>query len=323
MYWIKDKKQPLLVICGPTASGKTAVGAAAAKELDGEVISADSMQLYKGMEIASAAPTEEEMLGVPHHLIGILDIDEKFSAADYARTARETVNETAARGKLPVIVGGTGLYIDSLINNINFEPSASDGSVRRELEKLAAINGKAYMMELLRKYDPQAAEKLHENNLVRVIRAIEMYRLTGRTFEENMKLSRERESPYEVCMIGLTFADRKDLYERIDTRVDIMIKNGMLDQAEELYRSGKMRTAAQAIGYKEFIPYFEGTASLDECIGKIKQVSRNYAKRQLTWFRHNTQIQWIIREKYEQNDKIIEKFLNIVAKSEIMCYNKK
>ena len=323
MEWQKKDKIPMLVVCGPTASGKTKVGAELARQLNGEVISADSMQIYKGLEIATAAPTEEEMLGVPHHLIRFLEAGEPFSVADYVSAARKKADEIIARGKLPVVVGGAGLYINSLIDNISFEGSETDGSIRRRLTEEAEQNGNAYMLEKLRKVDPTAAERLHENNIVRVIRALELYEVTGRTFDENMKLSRSIGSPYEVCMIGLNFENRQDLYDRINLRVGIMADSGMVEEAEKVYRSGDIETAGQAIGFKELIPYFEGRDTKEHCLDNIRQVSRHYAKRQLTWFRRDARINWINQVKNEQFDKIIGKCLNIVAKSEIMCYNKK
>ena len=323
MEWISGDKIPLLVICGPTASGKTAVGAKLASVLGGEVVSADSMQIYKGMEIASAAPTAEEMLGVPHHLVGIIEPGTPFSVADYKKLAADTVSDISARKKLPVLVGGAGLYIDAVTDDLDFDSSASDGTVRRRLEAEAAEKGSAFMMDRLRACDPDAAAKLHENNTVRVIRALELYEVTGRTFDENMKLSRIKGSPYSVCMIGLNFEDRNVLYDRINRRVGIMAENGLEQEERTLYESGCMKTSAQAIGYKELVPYFEGNASFEDCLDEIRKSSRHYAKRQLTWFRRNAQISWINRLENERIDEIIVKCLNIVAKSEIMCYNKK
>ncbi len=323
MEWISEGRIPLLIICGPTASGKTAAGAELARILGGEVISADSMQIYRGMEIASAAPEQDEMRGVPHHLIGILDPWEPFSAAEYKAAAEKKIAEITGRKKLPVIVGGTGLYINSLVDNVDFGFSETDGSVRKELEALADKNGNAYMMQLLRECDPAAAERLHENNIVRVIRALELYRVTGRTFDENMKLSRRNASPYCLCMIGLNFAERSVLYDRIDRRVGSMAEKGLVEEARRLYDSGKMKTSAQAIGYKELIPYLEGRCGLEPCLDEIRKASRHYAKRQLTWFRRDARISWINQVENEQFDKIIENCLNVIAKSEIMCYNKK
>lgn len=318
-----NDKIPLLVICGPTASGKTAVGAELAKRLDGEVVSADSMQIYKNMDIVTAVPSMEERLGVPHHLMNILDTDDAFSVADYVKLASQTIREVYSRGKLPIVVGGTGLYISSLVDNISFEEAASDSTVRSRLEAEAREKGGAYMLERLRSVDPDAAARLHENNVIRIVRALELFETTGRSFDENMRISREKESPYELCMIGLNYENRQDLYDRIDRRVTIMAENGMVEEAERVYRSGEMRTAAQAIGFKELIPYFEGQEDKESCLDKIRQSTRHYAKRQLTWFRRDARICWVNLTKNEQSDKILEKCLNIVAKSKIMCYNNK
>lgn len=314
---------PLVVICGPTASGKTKIGAALARELDGEVISADSMQIYKDMGIVTAVPTEEEMLGVPHHLISILDTGTPFSAADYVRLADKTAEDIFSRGKLPVVVGGTGLYISSLADGISFEDTASDGSVRKRLEQQCDEYGIEPLYSRLALCDPEAAENIHINNKKRVIRALELYEVTGRTMRENMELSRKNKSRYSLCMIGLDFEDRSDLYDRINRRVDIMIADGMAEQAKKVWEKGGLGTAAQAIGYKELIPYFEGREDLSSCIDKIKQSTRHYAKRQLTWFRRDARISWIKMQKNDQSDKIIQKCLNIVAKSKIICYNNK
>lgn len=317
------EKYPLLVICGPTASGKTSVGIALAKELDGEVISADSMQIYKGMNIVTAVPTPEEMQGIPHHLMNIIDPCTEFSVADYVSLASEKVREIYKRGKLPIVVGGTGLYINSLVDNISFDKVSGKTAFRRELEALALEKGNAYMLEKLRAVDPACAARLHENNLNRIIRAIEMYEMTGLTFDENMKRSRENESPYIVCMIGLTYENRQDLYDKINDRVSVMADSGMVEEAQRVYRNGLPKTAAQAIGFKELIPYFEGEELLSVSLDNIRKSTRHYAKRQLTWFRRDARIFWIKRTKNDQNDKIINKCLNYVAKSEIMCYNSK
>ncbi len=316
-------KIPLLVICGPTASGKTAVGAELARRLDGEVISADSMQIYKNMDIVTAVPSYEERLGVPHHLMGMIDPGTPFSAADYAELASKTAQDIFSRGKLPVIVGGTGLYISALADGISFDKKAADSSVRERLCREADEHGAEYMLEKLRTVDPKAAQRLHPNNIVRVIRALEMFETTGRTFDENMRLSKAEGSPYKLCMIGLNFKERADLYDRINQRVTLMAENGMVEQAHKLWLSGDARTAAQAIGFKELIPYFEGKEELSVSLDRIRQATRHYAKRQLTWFRRDARIFWINQDKNEQSDKIIEKCLNIVAKSEIMCYNSK
>lgn len=318
---MSDKKIPLLVVCGPTASGKTAAGAALAKEYGGEVVSADSMQIYKGLDIVTAKPTEEETNGIPHHLISIVDMGESFSVADYTALAKRKISEIAERGKLPVLVGGTGLYINSLIDNVNFDTAETDGAVRRRLEQEAAALGNEAMHERLRAVDPETAEAVPSQNTVRVIRALEIYELTGQKFGDYKKMNMGKDSPYNVCMIGLNFRDRGRLYERIDRRVTLMTENGMVEECQRVYDSEKLGTACQAIGYKELIPYFEGTADLESCLDKIRQSSRRYAKRQLTWFRRDERINWIYLDEIYNFDEFIEICKKIVAKSEILCYN--
>lgn len=309
-----QKNKPfVLAVAGPTASGKTALGVALAKEYGGEVISADSMQIYKGMDIASAKPTDEEMQGVPHHLIDFLDRGVSFSAADYVKLAKEKIEEILCRGKLPIIVGGTGLYIDSLLDNVKFSEGGSDEAYRAELYKFAEENGKAALHARLAEIDPEAAESVHPNNLVRVIRALEVCRITGRKFSELKAESRLEESPYDSLIIGLDYADRQVLYNRINLRVDEMVRSGLVDEARALWQESGMKTAANAIGFKELIPYFENSMTLDECIDKIKQETRRYAKRQLTWFRKNKRIQWIILGEFDKKTEIFEKSKKCIA----------
>ncbi|MGN1105424.1 MAG: tRNA (adenosine(37)-N6)-dimethylallyltransferase MiaA [Huintestinicola sp.] len=312
------EKIPVIVVCGPTASGKTAVGVELAIRLGGEVVSADSMQIYKGLAISTAKPTYEEMKGIPHHLMDFLEPDEPFSVADYVKMARECISDIRSRGKLPIIVGGTGLYINSLIDNISFDHIVSDDNLRKKLEAEASEMGKEHMHEKLRSLDPEAAERIHPNNIIRVIRAIEMCLLSGKSGSENREESRKNESPYEPCMIGLTCFDRHVLYDRINRRVDKMLEEGLEAEVRAVYEKYKLRTAFNAIGFKEMIPYFEGECSLEEATDKIKQETRHYAKRQLTWFRRDVRITWADTSNSEQFDGIISNCLNIVAKSKIM-----
>lgn len=311
---MNDKNKAfILAVAGPTASGKTSLGVELAKEYDGEVISADSMQIYKGMDIASAKPTEEEMQGIPHHLIDFLDRGIVFSAADYVKLANEKIREVLGRGKLPIIVGGTGLYISSLLDNVKFSEGGSDEAYRAELYDFAEKNGNEALHARLAETDSEAAESIHPNNLVRVIRALEVYHVTGRTFSELKSESRLEESPYDSMIIGLDYADRQMLYNRINLRVDEMVKNGLIEEARELWQESGMKTAANAIGFKELIPYFENTMSLEECIDKIKQETRRYAKRQLTWFRKNERINWIILGEFDKKYEILEKSKKCIA----------
>lgn len=313
-----QNKPKVLAVCGPTASGKTWLGVELALKYGGEIVSADSMQIYKGMDIASAKPSEEEKKGVPHHLMDFLDRDVTFSAADYVRLAREKIDDILSRGKLPIIVGGTGLYIDSLLNNVNFSEMKSDEEYRKSLYDYAAENGNEALYERLVKADPEAAELIHMNNLVRVIRALEVIHVTGRKFSDLKTESRLVESPYDSVIIGLNAADRSVLYDRINQRVDIMVEMGLIEEARQLWQSAPMKTAANAIGYKELIPYFENEMSLPECIDKIKQETRRYAKRQLTWFRRNDSIEWVVIGDFSKKCEIFEKSQKAIAKYGIM-----
>lgn len=313
-----EEKIPLIVVCGPTASGKTAVAVRLAQMYDGEVVSADSMQIYKGLAISTAKPTAEEMMGVPHHMIDFLEPDQPFSVADYVRMARDSIADIRSRGKMPIVAGGTGLYINSLIDNISFDHIVSDDSLRKKLEAEAEEMGKEHMHARLAELDPEAAEKIHPNNVIRVIRAIEMCMLSGRTGEENREKSREKASPYELCMIGLTCFDRGILYDRINRRVDKMLEEGLVEEARGVYENYRLKTAFNAIGYKELIPYFNGECSLEEAADRIKQETRRYAKRQLTWFRRDVRITWVDTANSQQFDGIIANCGNIVAKSKIM-----
>ena len=240
-------KQFIVVVCGPTASGKTALSVELAKRLSGEIISADSMQIYKGMDIATAKPTKEEKQGIPHYLMDFLDPHDSFSVADYVKAAHGIIADIAARGKLPIITGGTGLYISSLIDNLSFEETECDYAYRDELRKLAQENGNGFLLGMLRETDPETAEKLHENNLNRIIRALEVYKTTGKTMSEQQRLSRLAPSPYEPCMIQLDY-DRETLYDRINRRVDIMLAEGLIDEARQFMKQSDYPTAAQAIG---------------------------------------------------------------------------
>jgi tRNA dimethylallyltransferase len=304
----------VIAIVGPTASGKTALGAEIAEEFSGEVVSADSMQIYKGMDIATAKPTKEEMRGIPHHLIGFLDRNVSFSVADYVELAGSVIGDISERKKLPVIVGGTGLYVSSLLDNIKFADIKSNAGLRKKLEDEAERLGNSYLFEKLEKVDPESAAELHPNNLVRVIRALEVYELTGKKLSLFKAESRLEESPYDPVMIGLDYNDRQILYDRINKRVDIMVKNGLVEEAQSIFDSCNMKTAGNAIGYKELIPYFKKEKSLEECISKIKQETRRYAKRQLTWFRKNAKINWLKLDEFDNKEKIFLFCKKLIAK---------
>lgn len=284
---------PLWIVEGPTASGKTALAVKIAKIFDGEVISADSMQIYKYMEIGSAQPSEKEKNGVPHHLMGIIEPTQNFSLSDYVKTAHKTIAEVAARGKLPVLCGGTGLYIDTVINNIKLSEEKMNTQTRERLERFAKECGSGALHDKLREIDPKSAENIHPNNVKRVIRAIEIYENSGITMSEQIENSRNTEKLYDTKEFGVWY-ERPELFSRIDRRVDKMIEAGLLREVENLINIGVERknTSMQGIGYKELLDYFEKKCTFEEAVEKIKQESRRYAKRQVTWFkRHN--IKWL------------------------------
>lgn len=313
-----EKKIPLLVIVGPTASGKTRLAVELAKRLDGEVVSADSMQVYKRMDIATAKPTQIEMDGIPHHLIGFLEPDNTvFSVADYTSLAQKTITEIHRRGKLPILCGGTGLYISAVVDHLDLSAFPGDPALRQRLQKEAAEKGGGEMLARLRQVDPALAEKLHPNNLGRVIRALEVWECTGVPMSEHQRRARETPAPYRLCMLGLRYNARAVLYERINRRVDAMLAQGLLDEAREI-SAAYGGTARQAIGYKELTPYLNGTASLEDCIEKLKQATRRYAKRQLTWFGRDDRIQWLYPDQYENLQELFTNAQMLVHKSGII-----
>ena len=288
------KKHPVVAVVGPTATGKTALGVALAQHFSGEVISCDSMQIYKGLDVGTAKVTSEETCGIPHHGVDILTPDKPFSVADFTAMAGRLEREISARGALPILVGGTGLYVQSFLNGVRFTEEKAPAGLREQLAAELAEKGGTAMYEELRQVDPEAAAAIHPNNQVRVLRALEHYRATGKKLSEQKAESLPPEKPYRSLILGLDFPDRAALYRRIDLRVDKMLEAGILPEAELVWQNRETyRTAAQAIGYKEFFPYFEGTASLEACADKLKQASRNYAKRQLTWFRHMEGVVWL------------------------------
>lgn len=302
-----EQKPLVAAVVGATASGKTALGVQIAQKYNGEVISADSMQIYEGLDIATAKPTPDEMQGIPHHLISVLPPEQACSVADYVEMARGKIAEILAKNKLPVIVGGTGLYIDSLLDNIQFPDIPADDALRSRLHAEAEAEGNAVMLDRLRACDPETAARLHENNLRRVIRALEVYELTGIPLSEHARRSREVPPPWDVLRIGIGFADREKQYARIRQRVDQMLEQGLCTEVRAEYASGRRRaTAAMAIGYKELLPWLEGREPLEDGIFRVKQETCRYAKRQGTWFRRNSQTEWILRDEICSESRIFE-----------------
>lgn len=314
----ETQKIPLIAVVGPTASGKTSLGIELAKKYNGEIISADSMQIYQYMDIATAKPTPDEMQGIPHHLIGFLSPDTPFSVADYVEIAKKKILDIYGRGKLPVLVGGTGLYVSSLLDNIEFSQSSSDEHLRAELMNVAEQYGADALLDMLGKFDPESAKRLSEQkNIKRIIRAIEIYKTTGVTMTESLRNSRLNASPYKDVRIGLKAENRQFLYDRINKRVDIMLQSGLLEETKKIMSLNLGKTAKMAIGYKELIPYIEGRATLDEALEKLKMETRRYAKRQLTWFRRDEKISWIGIDKFSECD-IINAACDIVNGSGIL-----
>ena len=291
--------QRVICVVGPTASGKTKMGVALAQRFHGEVVSVDSMQIYRGMTIGTAAPTPEEMEGVPHHMIGVADPAEQWSAARFTEAADRCVQDILRCGRQPVLVGGTGLYLDALVRGRSFAAGQQGGPVRQALQQRLAREGAAALLAELAQIDPETAARLHPRDEKRILRALEVYQETGETISEHDRKSRETPDRYDALYIGLSFRDRQDLRDRIDRRVDAMVAQGLLDEVRQLLGSGLPRdaTALQAIGYKQFLAVADGTATEAEAVEEVKLRSRQYAKRQLTWLRRNPAIHWILWEK--------------------------
>lgn len=309
-----EQKIPLVVIAGPTASGKTAAGVYLAKQLNGEVVSADSMQIYREMTIGTAKPVPEEMEGIPHHLIDFVDPSDSFSVAEYVQLAQQKIGEIHSRGKLPILVGGTGLYISSLVDNIQFSESESDIAYREQMIALAQKEGAQALWEKLKQVDPAAAQKIHPNNVGRVARALEVYHTTGIPISAHQERSRTKPSPYALCMMALSFRDRQKLYDRINLRVSLMVEQGLEQEARQLIQKGYGATSFQAIGYKEMGAYLAGEETLEEACEHIRQESRRYAKRQLTWFRRDERYQWFYAEDYEDREQMYQQMAEHVRR---------
>ena len=305
----------LICICGPTASGKTALSVALAKQLHTEIISADSMQIYRGMDIGTAKPTAEERQGVPHHLLDVCAPGEPFSVARYVELADAAAQDVLSRGMIPVVAGGTGLYMDALIECSTFSGDETDLSVREKYQRMAAERGNEAVHACLARVDPEGAERLHPNNLKRVIRALEVYEQTGMTIDAFNRLHKRPAPKYAALKIGVCPSERQTLYDRIDRRVDQMLADGLLEETKHLLDRGALTgTAAQAIGYKELLGYLQGEAPLEDCVALLKQRSRNYAKRQLTWLKRDDNIHWIYYNNGEELPAILQEATEYLQK---------
>ncbi|MED1508685.1 tRNA (adenosine(37)-N6)-dimethylallyltransferase MiaA [Bacillus proteolyticus] len=298
------QREKVAVIIGPTAVGKTKLSIDLAKALNGEIISGDSMQIYRTMDIGTAKVTKEEMDGIPHYMVDIKDPEESFSVAEFQERVRKHIREITKRGKLPIIVGGTGLYIQSVLFDYQFTDDAGDATYREQMEKLALERGVEYVHKKLQEVDPESAERIHANNVRRVIRALEIFHTTGEKMSDQLE-KQENELLYDVSLIGLTM-DREMLYDRINLRVDLMMEQGLLEEVEGLYNRGiRDCQSIQAIGYKEIYGYFENRVSLEEAVSQLKTNSRRYAKRQLTWFRNKMDVAWFDVTGGEKTSEIL------------------
>ncbi len=315
----KDNKPVCLAVAGPTASGKSALAVALAQRLDGEVVSADSMQIYDTISIGTARPTAEEMRGIPHHLLGFLPLSSPYSVAQYVGDAKAVIADVTARGKLPILCGGTGLYMQSLIENVTFDEQATQASALRDtLRARAEQEGGEVLLAELREADPVTAAKLHPNDIGRIVRALEVYLTTGRTISEQVQASRAEPPFFDTCLFVLDFHDRERLYDRIHRRVDMMVENGLLEEAERVLKSPFAPTAMQAIGYKELRPYFDGELSLNEALDNLKKSTRHYAKRQLSWFRRIPYARFLYVDDYTDISALTDAAVTIFEERKIL-----
>ncbi|WP_459640516.1 tRNA (adenosine(37)-N6)-dimethylallyltransferase MiaA [Faecalimonas canis] len=303
-------KKPLIILTGPTAVGKTKASINLAKAIGGEIISADSMQVYRHMDIGSAKITPEEMQGVKHHLIDVLEPDEEFHVVKFQRLAKKAMEEIYAKGKIPIVVGGTGFYIQALLYDIDFTENNEDTAYRRELEHIADTKGAEYLHEMLKAVDEKSAQNIHANNVKRVIRALEFFKQTGQKISEHNEKEREKESPYQFCYFVLNDI-REHLYKRIELRIDEMLKEGLVAEVEMLKEKGYTRemTSMQGLGYKEILDYLNGVFSLEEAVYILKRDTRHFAKRQITWFKREKDVIWINKDEFDYDEEKILAFL--------------
>lgn len=314
------EKKPLLILAGPTAVGKTALSISLAKAVNGEIISADSMQVYRGMDIGSAKIRPEEMGGVPHYLIDELDPEEEFHVVLFQKLARQYMEQIWTKGKIPVLVGGTGFYIQAVLYDIDFTENGENSGLRQELEKLAKEKGAEYLHGLLRDADPKAAEEIHANNVKRVIRALEYYRETGKPISAHNEAQKQKESPYRFAYFVLN-EERSTLYEKINRRIDEMLKLGLIDEVQALKDKGYTRemVSMQGLGYKEILDYLNGECTLEEAVYRLKRDTRHFAKRQITWMKREKDVCWVQKENFENDpDRILAYILGIVREKGII-----
>lgn len=314
------KKKPLIILTGPTAVGKTKASIGLAKAIGGEIISADSMQVYKKMDIGSAKIRDDEMEGVNHYLIDVLDPAEEFNVVLFQKMAKQAMEEIYANGHIPIVVGGTGFYIQALLYNIDFTQENEDNHIRTELETIAKEQGADYLHQMLREIDARSAETIHANNVKRVVRAIEYYRQTGKPISEHNEKERQKESPYTFAYF-LLMDERQKLYDRIEKRIDVMIEEGLLDEVKALYEEGYTRdmVSMQGLGYKEILDYLDGKMTLEEAIYVLKRDTRHFAKRQITWFKREKDVCWIDKSAFQYDeDRILAEMLNILKMKEIL-----
>lgn len=306
-------KKPVVVLVGPTGVGKSEIAVQLALRLDGEIVTADSMQVYKGMDIGTAKPTPEEQRCVPHHLIDVVSPNQHFNVAMYRDLAHRVIAEIHERGRLPIVSGGTGLYIRAVLDEFLFPDQGADPQVRRELYELAERLGPRHLHERLREVDPQSAARLHPNDVRRVVRALEVFKRTGRTLSEQIAEARAAEPRYRAVRVGLT-RPRKELYDRINRRVDDQLRRGLVDEVRRLREAYSLEgTAVQALGYKELFPYLDGECTLEEAVATLKRETRQYAKRQFTWFKRDTQIRWFDLSAYPTTDDAVEAIVSYVC----------
>lgn len=307
-------KRPLIVLTGPTAVGKTGLSLRLAKALGGQVISADSMQVYRHMDIGTAKIMPEEMQGIPHYLIDVLEPEEDFNVVRFQNMAKEALNRIYQAGDIPIVVGGTGFYIQALLYDTSFETETEETSYRQELQAVAQEKGAQYLHQQLEKVDPISAQSIHPNNVKRVIRALEYYKQTGSCISAHNEQQRKKESPYHFLYFVLN-DNRQKLYERIDKRIDVMIEQGLIEEVQQLKASGCTQdmVSMQGLGYKEILRYLSGDCSLDDAIYILKRDTRHFAKRQITWFKRERDVIWINRQEFKNEEDILTYMLNLIA----------